>query len=148
MLKTWPNLTMERTTWSSSRTDFITFRGLLWVLEMRRVARRAVVLIEPHDSLVARLIGTTWEADGEAVNYVFRWTRQGFTSVVRSYLGKDAVVAVTRFWDHAGAVHRAVLLFPEALRLVVARLVYAILRPANRAAGNMMVGVVVKNDSA
>jgi SAM-dependent methyltransferase len=115
--------------------------------EMLRVARRSVVVIEPHDSLVAKLMGTTWEQHGDAVNYVFRWNGSFFAAVVRSYLGKGADVESVRFWDHGAALHRAVGMLPSARQLPAAKLAYRILSPLNRA-GNMMVGVVTKHDAA
>jgi SAM-dependent methyltransferase len=49
-------------------------RPVLGFTEMLRVARRAVVVIEPHDGLVGRLLGRTWEEHDGVRNYVFRWT--------------------------------------------------------------------------
>ena len=57
--------------------------------EMLRVAARAVIFLEPHDSLVGRLIGTKWETNGPAVNYVFRWTKGLVEDIASSYLGRD-----------------------------------------------------------
>jgi SAM-dependent methyltransferase len=58
--------------------------------EMLRVASRVVIFLEPHVSLVARLIGTKWETNGVAVNYVFRWTNSLVQDVGSSYLGRGA----------------------------------------------------------
>jgi len=57
--------------------------------EMLRVAARAVIFLEPHDSLVGRLIGTKWETNGPAVNYVFRWTKGLVEDIASSYLGQN-----------------------------------------------------------
>ena len=43
--------------------------------EMLRVARAAVVVIEPYESLVGKLFGQTWEKQGDATTYVFRWNQ-------------------------------------------------------------------------
>jgi ubiquinone/menaquinone biosynthesis C-methylase UbiE len=120
-------------------------RPALGLTEMLRVARRAVVVIEPYDALVARLIGTTWEQHDEAVNYVFRWTSSAFAAVTRSYVGQAADVVDARLWDHGAAVHRAVRVLPDAAQFSAARLVYGALRPFNRMAGNQFVGAVVKH---
>jgi ubiquinone/menaquinone biosynthesis C-methylase UbiE len=45
-------------------------RPVLGFTEMLRVARRAVVVIEPHAGIVSRLFGTRWERHGATVNYV------------------------------------------------------------------------------
>lgn len=42
--------------------------------EMLRVASRAVVALEPHDSMVGRVLGMRWEKNGGSCNFVFRWT--------------------------------------------------------------------------
>jgi hypothetical protein len=110
---------------------------------MLRVARRAVVVIEPHEALVARFLGTTWEEHGGAVNYVFRWSGSLFASVVKSQLGPGVRVEHVRLWDHPGLLHRAVARLPRGWRLSAVRLAYGVLAPFNRY-GNMMVGVAIK----
>src|SRR6185436_5595240 len=61
-------------------------RPTLGFTEMLRVARIAAIVIEPHSGLVARAIGKTWEVEGDAVNYVFRWNRNILEQTTRSYL--------------------------------------------------------------
>ncbi|MDT7614109.1 MAG: hypothetical protein QOF00_1556 [Pseudonocardiales bacterium] len=114
--------------------------------EMLRVARNAVVVIEPHSGLVASAIGKKWEVDGDAVNYVFRWNRNMLEQVTRSYLlQEDAEVIACRFFDHNLAVNRAVskLPLPPGLQLLGAKSVYRLLDFA-ASMGNMMVGIVLK----
>ena len=114
--------------------------------EMLRVARRAVVVIEPHVGVAARLMGTTWERHGDAVNYVFRWNRVMLEQVANSYLLQPrAQIDARRLWDHGLVVHRAVSAtrLPGRLQLRAARVVYGLLRPFGFV-GNAMVGVVVK----
>ncbi|MFC4471060.1 class I SAM-dependent methyltransferase [Streptomyces xiangluensis] len=121
-------------------------RPVLGFTEMLRVARRAVVVIEPHDGLVGRLIGTEWERQGDVVNYVFRWNRSLLNQATRSYLlCKQAVVLPRRVWDHNLVVGKMARRFPERWRPTVAKTIYQALRPVNRL-GNMMVAVVVKSD--
>jgi SAM-dependent methyltransferase len=123
-------------------------RPVLGFTEMLRVARTAVIVIEPHDSLVGRLIGTEWEQQGEAVNYVFRWNRSMLKQATMSYLlCKNAIVLPHRVWDHNIVVRRAVNKLPERWRLTGARTIYRALAPVNRI-GNMMIGVVIKEKSA
>ena len=116
--------------------------------EMLRVARLAVVVIEPHHGAVGRLLGTTWEQDRGALNYVFRWNRLILEQATHSYLlSSETTVVCRRLWDHALTMSRLVDRFPEHARLPVARALYGILDPL-RFAGNMMVGVVVKSATA
>ncbi|MEU0219476.1 class I SAM-dependent methyltransferase [Streptomyces sp. NPDC006265] len=119
-------------------------RPVLGFTEMLRVTRRAVIVIEPHDGLVGRLIGTEWERHGDVVNYVFRWNRSILNQATRSYLlCKQAIVLPYRMWDHNVVVGKLARCFPERWRLTAAKTVYRVLRPVNRV-GNMMVAVVVK----
>jgi ubiquinone/menaquinone biosynthesis C-methylase UbiE len=112
--------------------------------EMLRVARVAAVVIEPHHGFVGNLLGTTWEKERGAVNYVFRWDRMLLEQATYSYLVRDDVVVVRRrLWDHALAMSRVVYTLPKRFRLPAAHTLYGILAPLGFA-GNMMVGVVVK----
>lgn len=111
---------------------------------MLRTARRAVVAIEPHYGLCGRLLGAEWERHDDVENFVFRWSRETFEQLTRSYLlSKDATIEVHRTWDHSRAVGKAVSHLPPRLQLPAARTVYAALRPPSRV-GNMFVGVVIK----
>ncbi|WP_374948573.1 class I SAM-dependent methyltransferase [Mucilaginibacter sp.] len=111
--------------------------------EMLRVARKAVIVIEPYDSLIGNLIGTEWEVQGDAINYVFRWDKKTFTQVVKSYLLKDyAPIKVLRFWDHGLAVSKLASKFPKSMQLSVAKLIYTLFSPFNFM-GNMFVGIKI-----
>ena len=69
--------------------------------EMLRIASRAVIFLEPHDSLVGRSIGTKWETNGPAVNYVFRWTKRLVQDIACSYLGRNTFQNLSfSFWHH------------------------------------------------
>lgn len=119
-------------------------RPALGFAEMLRVARVAVILIEPHQGMIGKLMGREWEIQGDAVNYVFRWNHAMLEQCARSYLlSRDARVIGMRIWDHGLAVANAVAHLPSAIRLPAAKAIYAALAPISRA-GNMMVGVVVK----
>jgi ubiquinone/menaquinone biosynthesis C-methylase UbiE len=121
-------------------------RPMLGFTEMLRVARTAVVVIEPHSGIVARAIGKQWEVDGDAVNYVFRWNRSMLEQTTRSYLlQEDAEVIMCRFFDHNLVVNRTVskLPLPRRPQVLAAKAVYGMLQVAGRM-GNMMVGIVLK----
>lgn len=123
--------------------------------EMLRVARLAVVVIEPYESLVGHLLGQTWERQGDAVTYVFRWERRLIRDVARSQLGNAVRDArVMRLWDHSSTVERVAM---KGARLLsrdqppsrdrghqLARCLYGLLRPLDWC-GNNMVAVVMKD---
>ena len=118
------------------------------VVEMLRVARRAVIVIEPHEGIVAQLIGTKIEKDEEtgALNHVFRWNQWLFRQVVASYLvGTDYQVEVLRFWDHSTAMLKAFGWLPsDGLRLRAIQASYWLLKNFFGWMGNMFVGIVLK----
>jgi SAM-dependent methyltransferase len=120
-------------------------RPALGLNEMARVARRAVVVIEPHAGLVARLIGTKWERHGDAVNFVFRWNQEFFEQVLLSQLLEAPLeIRVFRVWDHNSAVRKIVSkLGGGRASLAAAKLIYGCLAPLNFV-GNNMVGVAIK----
>jgi hypothetical protein len=111
--------------------------------EMLRLARVAAIVIEPHHGLVGKVLGTTWERDRGAVNYVFRWNLAILEQAAYSYLLREDIdITCKRLWDHPLAMGRAVDWLPSRVRLMAARVLYAALKPFSFA-GNMMVGVVV-----
>lgn len=117
--------------------------------EMLRVARRAVVVIEPHAGLAARLLGKTWERHGDAVNFVFRWDERMLVQIVRSYLlERPCAVEDLRFWDYNVLFYRlARKLGRWQLASRLQKLAYRTLNVCgpSRALGNMMVAVIVKD---
>jgi SAM-dependent methyltransferase len=69
--------------------------------EMLRISRHAVIFLEPHDSLVGRLIGTKWEAHDEAKNYVFRWRKKLVGDLASSFLCSESFTNLSfSFWHH------------------------------------------------
>ena len=121
-------------------------RPALGFTEMLRVARSAVIVIEPHTGVVARAMGTQWEMDGDAVNYVFRWNRSILEQTTRSYLlQEDAEVIMCRFFDHNLVVNRVVskVPLPRRTQVLAAKAGYGMLHLA-APVGNMMVGIVLK----
>jgi len=120
---------------------------VLGFTEMLRVSRRVVIVIEPHLSAVGKLLGTKWERRKGHVNYVFRWNQVILEQVTRSYLLSDkARVKAIRFWDHNLLVGNAVSKVPSRYRLRAAKAIYQVLEILLRRAGNMMIGVVVKDE--
>lgn len=117
----------------------------LGITEMLRVARRAVVVIEPHEGLVSRLFGTKIECEGGQENFVFRWNPRMFVQVVSSYwVSRKFHVHTLRFWDHSLAMLRLFRWLPEpALKLSAIRITYAVLDGLGFFGGNMFVGIVV-----
>jgi ubiquinone/menaquinone biosynthesis C-methylase UbiE len=112
--------------------------------EMLRVAKKGIVVIEPYDSFIGNLIGTEWEVQGDAVNYVFRWNKRMVTQTVKSMMLKDyKLIKVLRFWDHSLAVSKIVNKLPKSLQYKAAKIIYGLLKPFD-IFGNMMVSVVLK----
>jgi SAM-dependent methyltransferase len=69
--------------------------------EMLRVGARAAAFLEPHQSLAGSLLGTKWERNGDAVNYVFRWSRRLVEDVSCSYLVERPFSNLSfSFWHH------------------------------------------------
>ncbi len=113
--------------------------------EMIRMARLAAIVVEPHQSLVGRLIGTEWEKVGDAVNYVFRWDHDLFAQTARSQLVREPTEIWTkRLWDHNQAVSKlSNWTEDEPKKMAITRTAYGMLTPANRF-GNMFLGVLIK----
>jgi ubiquinone/menaquinone biosynthesis C-methylase UbiE len=121
-------------------------RPTLGLSEMLRVARRAVVVIEPHSGIIGRIFGTTWEQEEDTTNYVFRWNKHLVREVTYSYLVNPAVeVCVKRIWDHNVVMGQLTsMVKPRRFAVGVARAGYGILDILARPLGNMFIAVVVK----
>ena len=119
-------------------------RPALGFTEMLRVAKKAVIIIEPQKSLVGKVIGTEWEVHGTAVNYVFRWSKNLLEQLVKSYLLKNySEIRYLRYWNHNLQGLKLSKLFPKRFLYPVSRLIYSLLTPFNFC-GNMMTAVVFK----
>ena len=123
----------------------------LGVAEMLRVARRAIIVIEPHEGMVAKGIGTKVEKDAEtgALNFVFRWNRWLFRQMVSSYwVDEKFELRVLRFWDHSTAMLRLFRWLPgDTARLRGIQASYWVLKNFFGWAGNMFVGIAIKKHS-
>ena len=124
-------------------------RPVLGLNEMVRVARRAVIVLEPHTGLVARMIGTEWERHGDAVNFVFRWNRENFRQAILSQVLETPLdIAVIRLWDHNSVIRKIVSkLGGGTASLLASKIIYALLAPINML-GNNFIGVMVRRGSA
>jgi SAM-dependent methyltransferase len=120
-------------------------RPVLGFNEMLRVARKAVIVLEPQSGWSGRILGREWEEHEGTFNYVFRWNADLLKSATRSQLLKrDLAFEVIRLWDHSGCVHRAVYpLGNGKLSLLAAKSIYAALTPLNFL-GNQFIGMVFK----
>jgi ubiquinone/menaquinone biosynthesis C-methylase UbiE len=75
--------------------------------EMLRVADVGVVFIEPHDSMVGRILGTKWEVNGDAINFCFRWNKRLVEQIASSYLGRETYRNLSfSYWHHNIAMAR------------------------------------------
>jgi len=119
-------------------------RPAIGFTEMLRVAKKAVMVIEPYHSLVGKLIGTEWEVHGKAVNFVYRWNRIMVEQTVKSYLLREYdSIKVFRLWDHNSVIRKLVSKFPKQFRIAAAKTIYCFLSLINFS-GNMMVAIVTK----
>ncbi len=74
---------------------------VLGFTEMLRIARLGVLFLEPHDSFIGKVLGTEWEKNGEATNYVFRWNKKLVQDVASSYLPRNSFQNLSfSFWHH------------------------------------------------
>lgn len=119
---------------------------VLGFTEMLRIARTAAIFLEPHDSLVGRTIGTKWEKNGQAVNYVFRWTKKLVEDVASSYLGPDSFLNLSfSFWHHNVVYHRLGKALGEgAIGLNAIRAIKYSLDIPLGWAGNQFCGLILK----
>lgn len=113
--------------------------------EMLRISTTAVVFLEPHNSLAGRMVGRTWEYSGDAVNYVFRWTRRLVQDVASSYLGPDSFRNLSfAFWHHNVMFEKIGRRFGSRLSVPVMRAAKALFDRALPASGNQFCGIVLK----
>ena len=118
--------------------------------EMLRIARHAALFLEPHDSLAGRHVGRTWEENGDAVNYVFRWTKSMVQNVTCSFLGHDRFLNLSfSFWHHNVHLDRlGRMLGGGSLALGSIRVGKAIMDFVAPSCGNQFCGLVIKSASS
>lgn len=115
--------------------------------EMLRVARVGVIVLEPNNSLAGKLIGTKWEVNGDAINYVFRWSRDLIEDISSSYLGMNSFKNNSfSFWHHNIVYSKIGIFFGGggfSIRLL--SLFKRILDGFFSGIGNAFCGIIVKN---
>ncbi|AFY82270.1 class I SAM-dependent methyltransferase [Oscillatoria acuminata] len=123
-------------------------RPVLGFTEMLRVARKAVIVIEPHLGLVANLLGMTWENHGGTVNYVFRWNALLLKQATKSYiLESPCYIQAIRLWNHNLLMAKVGKILGGKQGAVLAvKSFYFILDWLFWWLGNMMIGIVIKYD--
>lgn len=122
-------------------------RPSLGFTEMLRVSKKAIIVIEPFDSWVGKIIGTEWEIVEASMNYVYRWNKNIVKQTVKSFLLKNYnSIKVFRLWDHSLAVLKIVKYLPLSLKYFGAKIFYALISIFNFA-GNMMVCIVCKEQT-
>jgi ubiquinone/menaquinone biosynthesis C-methylase UbiE len=122
-------------------------RPVLGFNEMLRIARKAVIVLEPHTGFSAKLLGREWEEHDGVFNYVFRWNRSLLEQATKSQLLKQpSTIESHQIWDHSGSVHRMVRALGNGrLSRFAAKCIYACLTPLNFL-GNNFIGVVIKHE--
>lgn len=125
-------------------------RPFLGYTEMLRIAKKAVIVIEPHTGVVARIFGTVWEENQGEVNYVFRWNYFIFQEIANSYLLKSGFsIKFIRLWDHNLVMNKIGRIFGgEKAGLFFVKIAYSILNSVFSGFGNMMIGIVTKENKA
>ncbi len=119
-------------------------RPTLGMTEMLRVAKKAIVVIEPRESFIGSLIGTQFESYKGIENFVYRWSKYNFMAISKSYLLREIVyLKYLSIWDHGLVMSKILNYFPPKIRLFIGKFIYGILSIFNFC-GNMMVGIVVK----
>jgi SAM-dependent methyltransferase len=113
--------------------------------EMLRIAKKAVVFLEPHDSLVGRMIGTKWEQNGEAINWVFRWDKELVQQVVSSYFGSDKFKNLSfSFWHHNPVYAKIAQKMGSSLGLFTVKKIKWLLDITIGKFGNQFCGLILK----
>lgn len=113
--------------------------------EMLRVAKKGVAFLEPHDSLVGRIIGTQWEKNGDAINYVFRWDKALVGKVLSSYLGPNGWTNISFSYCHHNIVYAKIInVLGSSLGLPAIKFIKALLDTTMGRFGNALCGLVLK----
>lgn len=121
-------------------------RPFLGYTEMLRIAKKAVIVIEPHTGIMARIFGTVWEKHYAEANYVFRWNCFIFKQITNSYLlNSHFSIKFIRLWDHNLVMNKIARIFGRGKAgLFIVKIIYFILNSLFSIFGNMMIGIVIK----
>jgi len=119
-------------------------RPVLGFHEMLRVTRHLALVIEPHDGLVARCLGTEWENPGPHENFVFRWNARLMEQAAKSQLGRGCRTRCIRHFNHNMWTMKIGLICPfQQMRPWLTRTFYQT-TDAARVLGNSFIGLVEK----
>ncbi len=115
--------------------------------EMLRIASVGVLFLEPHDALSGNLMGTAWERNGDAVNYVFRWKKKLVEDVANSLLGPNSFTNLSfSFWHHNLVLDKVGRLIGGGKPAIfIIDRVKRVMDAAFGRFGNQFCGLVVKN---
>lgn len=115
--------------------------------EMLRIASVGAMFFEPHAGLAGNILGTKWERNGDAINYVFRWDKRLVQDIANSYLGKEAFQNLSfSFWHHNLALEKLGKCFGGGASGVQAvKIAKSFLKLIAGRMGNQFCGLIVKN---
>lgn len=115
--------------------------------EMLRVARKGVVFLEAHNTFVCHVMGTKWEKNGSAINYVFRWDKDLVEQVSSSALGQDRFKNISfSFWHHNMVFARLPILLGSTAGLIAIKVIKILLDGTMGKFGNAFCGLVLKRE--
>lgn len=91
------------------------------------------------------MIGTKWEKNGAAINYVFRWDKQLVEQVTSSYLGLDIFENLSfSFWHHNIIFVKLVKLFGQKFGLLAVKGIKGLLDTITSRNANQFCGCMLK----
>jgi ubiquinone/menaquinone biosynthesis C-methylase UbiE len=121
-------------------------RPVLGLNEMIRISKKAVIVIEPCESIISMMLGKKWEIHDGCVNWVFRWNRGMFLQVIKSQLLQFGWKAeFVRIIDHGSTIGNICIRLAEknGAACNIAKFIYKLLSPFNNL-GNNSIGVIIK----
>jgi ubiquinone/menaquinone biosynthesis C-methylase UbiE len=116
--------------------------------EMIRVARKAVIVIEPHTGLITKALGQEFEEEEGEINYVFRWDHELLEQATKSQILERPVhVETIRALFHAKVYTTLDRVFRgDQGRILAAMKAFdATAGRALKPIGNSFIGLVVKD---
>jgi SAM-dependent methyltransferase len=116
-------------------------------LEMLRICRVGCAFLEPHDSLPGRLLGSRWERNGDAINYVFRWDSRLVEKVTSSFFASEHFTNVSfSYWHHNNSYAKiGKIITRPKLAILAVRIIRTTLGIVLPGWGNQFSGVILKN---
>jgi hypothetical protein len=91
------------------------------------------------------MIGTQWEKNGSAINYVFRWDKKLVDQVASSFLGPNSFDNLSlSFWHHNVVYAKARSILGGRFGLMVVRSIKYFFDRLIGRLGNQFCGLVIK----